>query len=155
MVLGDGRFLMSEISLHTKGGGRPESLTTRTFSQPLFLITYPYIAHCMGSCRAKGEWSLFSISLSLSLSSLSPLYTVLPIAHRARLFPRRRGTPTAGGGASNAVERIWHIYHSQGQILALAFRGKLLKHFKLFHLGSDAECQPACPAYSCRKTVSI
>ena len=35
----------------------------------LFLITYPYIAHCMGACSAKGEWSLFSLSLS-SLASL-------------------------------------------------------------------------------------
>ena len=41
----------------------------------------------MGACRAKGEWSLFSRSLSLSIYiyilSLSPLYTVLPIVHRA------------------------------------------------------------------------
>ena len=53
---------------------RFESLTTRTFDHPLFSIAYPYIAHCMRACRAKGEWSLFSLSLSpppLSLSRLS------------------------------------------------------------------------------------
>jgi len=38
-----------------------ESLTTRRFDPPLLLITPPYIAHCMGACRAKGEWSLFSL----------------------------------------------------------------------------------------------
>ena len=45
---------------------------------PLFLTTSPYIAHCMGACSAKGEWGLFSPSLSLYLlylSSLSSLYT--------------------------------------------------------------------------------
>jgi len=57
------------------------------FDHPLFLITYPYITHCMGACSAKGEWSLFSLYLSLIF--LSPLYTVLPILHRARLFLRR------------------------------------------------------------------
>ena len=44
-----------------------------TFDHPLFLITPPYIAHFMGACSAKGEWSLFS--LSLSRSSLSRLST--------------------------------------------------------------------------------
>jgi len=58
---------------------------------PLFMIKSSYIAHCMGACSANGEWSLFSLSLSLSLYphltslslspspallSLSPLYTV-------------------------------------------------------------------------------
>jgi len=43
-----------------------------TFDHPLFLITSPYIAHCMGACGAKGEWSLFS------LSSLSRLSTPCP-----------------------------------------------------------------------------
>ena len=61
----------------------------------LFLITYPYIAHCMGACSARGEWSLFS--LLNSLSSLSPLYTVLPIVHRARFFsgPRMETLPSS------------------------------------------------------------
>ena len=45
----------------------------RTSDHPLVLITYPYTAHCMRVRSAKGEWSLFSVSLS----SLSPLYTVL------------------------------------------------------------------------------
>ena len=53
---------------------------TGTFDPPLFLITYPYIAHCMGACSAKGEWSLFS--LSLSLSSLSRLSTPFPPGSR-------------------------------------------------------------------------
>ena len=39
-----------------------ESLTARRSNAPLFLITYPDIAHCMGACSAKGEWSLFSLS---------------------------------------------------------------------------------------------
>ena len=41
-----------------------------TFDHPLFLITYPYKAHCMGACGAKGAQTLFS--LTLSLLSLSP-----------------------------------------------------------------------------------
>jgi len=32
----------------------------------------------------------------------------------------------------NAVKRIWHIYGSQGQMLALAFRKNSLKRTKLF-----------------------
>jgi len=60
----------------------PQVLPRRTFDHPLLLITYPYIAQCMGACSAKGGWSLLSLSLSpslslsLSISSLSPLYTV-------------------------------------------------------------------------------
>ena len=43
----------------------------KTFDHPLFLITPPYIAHCMGTCTAKGGWSLFSLFLSpRSLASL-------------------------------------------------------------------------------------
>ena len=58
---------------------------------PSSAVTYPYIAHCMGACSAKGEWSLFS--LSLSLSSLSPLYTVLPIVQEnsSKCCPPQRG----------------------------------------------------------------
>jgi len=37
-----------------------------------------------------------------------------------------------------AVEQIWHIQHSQGQNLALAFRSQFLKRFKLFPLRSEA-----------------
>ena len=37
-----------------------------------------------------------------------------------------------------AVERIWHIWDSQGQILALAFRQKSFKRFKLFPLRPTA-----------------
>ena len=40
------------------------------FEHQLFLITPSYIAHCMGACIAKGEWSLSFLSLS-SLSRLS------------------------------------------------------------------------------------
>jgi hypothetical protein len=36
----------------------------RTFDYPLFLVTHSYIAHCMGACRVKGEWSLLFLSLS-------------------------------------------------------------------------------------------
>ena len=50
-------------------------LASVAFDHPLFLITHPYIAHCIRACSAKGAWSLFS----LSLFSLSPLYTVLPV----------------------------------------------------------------------------
>jgi len=41
-------------------------MTRRTFDHSLSLITYLYIAHCMGACSSKGEWSLFYLSLSLS-----------------------------------------------------------------------------------------
>jgi len=73
--------------------------------------TYPYIAHCMGACSAKGEWSLFSLSLSLSLAllSLSPLYTVLPIVHRAQLLPKARfrfHTACPFGGSSQSAFSI-------------------------------------------------
>ena len=34
----------------------------------------------------------------------------------------------------SAFERTWHIYDSQGQILALAFRCKSLKPFTVFPL---------------------
>ena len=70
------------------------------------------IAHCKkGACSVKDGWSLFSLSLSLFLSlSLyhthththkhthtprSPLYTVLPMVHRARLFVRHNGQERA------------------------------------------------------------
>ena len=44
---------------------------TGTLDLPLFLITSPYIAHCLRACGAKGERNLFSLSLSpLSLASL-------------------------------------------------------------------------------------
>jgi len=32
-----------------------------TFHLPLLFITHPYIAHCLGACSAKREWSLFSL----------------------------------------------------------------------------------------------
>jgi len=38
----------------------------------------------------------------------------------------------AGGDGKTAVERMWHIPDSQGQILALYFRQKSLKSYKLF-----------------------
>ena len=38
-----------------------------------------------------------------------------------------------------AVERMWHIQDSQGQILALPFRFKSVKPFKVFPLRSKAE----------------
>ena len=38
-----------------------------------------------------------------------------------------------------AVERMWHLQDSQGQIMALAFTQTPLKPFKLFPLRSDAE----------------
>ena len=38
------------------------------------------------------------------------------------------------------VERMWHIYDSQGQILALASRHKSLKPFKFFSLFPKAGC---------------
>ena len=41
-----------------------EQVRADKFDHPLFLITYPYIALCMGACSAKGGWSLFSLSLS-------------------------------------------------------------------------------------------
>jgi len=47
---------------------------------PLFLITYPYIAHRMGACSAKGEWSLFSLSLSVSLSVCLSLSLCLSVS---------------------------------------------------------------------------
>ena len=31
---------------------RAESLTKSRFDHPLLLITYPYVAHCMGACSA-------------------------------------------------------------------------------------------------------
>ena len=43
-------------------------MTTRTFDLPLFLITYTFVAHCVGAYSAKRERSLYSLSLSLSLS---------------------------------------------------------------------------------------
>ena len=43
------------------------------------------------------------------------------------------------GWRVTAAERIWHIYDSQGQILALALRYKSLKCFKLFPLRWEAE----------------
>ena len=43
--------------------------------------------------------------------------------------------PTEG----SAVELTWHITDSQGQIMALSFRQKNLKHFKVFPLRSEAE----------------
>ena len=36
----------------------PASPPTSARCNPLFLSTYPYIAHCTGACSAKGEWSL-------------------------------------------------------------------------------------------------
>jgi hypothetical protein len=36
--------------------------------RPEFRITYPYTAHCMRVCSAKGEWGLFSLPRSLSIS---------------------------------------------------------------------------------------
>jgi len=35
-----------------------------TSDHPLFLITSPYKAHCVGAYSAKREWSLFYLSLS-------------------------------------------------------------------------------------------
>jgi len=70
----------------------------------------------MGACSAKSEWSLLSLSLSiylflcLSLLSLSPLYTVLPIVHRARLFLRRWGTPIACGASCFMMDISIYIY---------------------------------------------
>ena len=43
------------------------------------------------------------------------------------------------GGGAVSYERgtpVWHVCDSQGQILALAFRYKSLKHFKVFLLRS-------------------
>ena len=37
------------------GHGRRVWLWPRTFDLPLFWITSPYIAHCMGACSAKGS----------------------------------------------------------------------------------------------------
>jgi hypothetical protein len=34
---------------------------------------------------------------------------------------------------------LWHALDSQGQILALAFKSKSFKYFKLFSLDSEAE----------------
>ena len=45
-----------------------EARASEEWYHPLFFITYPYIAHCMGACSAKGDWSLFSLSLSLARS---------------------------------------------------------------------------------------
>ena len=41
--------------------------------------------------------------------------------------------------AGTAVEKIWHTYDSQGQILALAFMYRSLKPFKMFPLRSNVE----------------
>ena len=46
---------------------------------PLFLITSPYVAHCMGACSAKREWSLFSLSHPPPPFTHNPNHTVLPI----------------------------------------------------------------------------
>ena len=43
------------------------------------------------------------------------------------------------GRRVTAAQRIWHMYNSQGQILAVAFRYKALNYFMLFPLGSGAE----------------
>ena len=43
---------------------------------PSYAATSPYITHCMGACSAKGEWSIFSLSLPLPLSSLGPWGTM-------------------------------------------------------------------------------
>jgi len=60
-----------------------------TFDLPLFLITPPYIAHCMGACSAKGEWSL----ASLCLSPLSPASgSIFPPRVCRCLLPSDEGT---------------------------------------------------------------
>ena len=65
---------------------RPPSLSyrCRSFDHPLFLITYPYITHCTGAWRAKGSYSVGSVSpLSLSVAlppfNHKPNHAVLPI----------------------------------------------------------------------------
>ena len=50
-------------------------------------------------------------------------------------------------GCSNctaAVERIWHVQDSQGQILTLSFRSKHLKSFELFPPCSEASEASKC-----------
>ena len=48
---------------------------------------------------------------------------------------------TACGAADgpDSVERIWHIQDSQGQVLALTFRFKSLRYFKLFPLQRELD----------------
>ena len=48
-------------------------------------------------------------------------------------------THSLRANAGTAVERIWHIHHSQGQMLALAFRQKSLTPWKLFPLRPEAD----------------
>jgi len=60
---------------------------------PLFLINPPCIAHCMGACSVKREWSLFSLSLSLYIyiSPLSPPLHPHTHVHRAPHMARAIG----------------------------------------------------------------
>jgi len=83
-------FRVSGFGFRVKTGGgsrmhreprRSAPEPTRALDHPLFLTTHPYIAHCMGACSAKGEWSLFSLALS-------PLY--LASLHRAPHSTYRR-----------------------------------------------------------------
>ena len=56
--------------------GAHTSRVLRHSITPFSAVTYPYIAHCVGACSAKGDWSLFvSFSSSSRLSSpCSPKY---------------------------------------------------------------------------------
>ena len=45
----------------------------------------------------------------------------------------------AASAGDTALETIWHIQDSQGQILALVVRKQALKCFRLFPLRSEAE----------------
>ena len=81
--------------------------------------------------------------LSLSrLLSLSRSVSLARCTHRrieGVLAPEQKlGTALTVQGFGAAVERIWHIYDSQDQMLALAFSYKYLKYSKFFTLPSEA-----------------
>ena len=46
--------------------------------------------------------------------------------------------PVSKGRGMSAVQQIWHIKDSQGQITALSLRSKPFRPFKLFSLDSEA-----------------
>jgi hypothetical protein len=107
------------------GGGGGSSLflsrrrlLERTSDHPLFLITYPDIAHCVGACSAKE--AVLSSSLS-PLSVLSPLYTVLHIPHTARLLRRWGRFTSTGAAAASAAAAAAASFSAAAASSAAAF----------------------------------
>ena len=92
--------------------------------------------------------NIISMSKRIPTSRLSIHNSLSPT--RARLHAPGVSPPKSRCCLSlvTAVERIWHIYDSQSQILALALGGTPLKPMKLFPLRSEASLFMICTGAS-------